>query len=78
MPAAALAGMSTVTENEQLAPAARLTPFIDSVEVPVMVEPEPQKLLAGSDVAAKPDNVAFRSLVKFKSVISVRSKFEIL
>lgn len=64
--------------NEQLSPVNKLTLLTDMVEEPDMVEPEPQNPSAGRAVAANPDKVAFKSLVKFKSVMLVRSKLEML
>ncbi|BDX07606.1 hypothetical protein MACH26_31270 [Planctobacterium marinum] len=68
-PAAAFAGTKTVMENSQLSPEARLIPDSDKLEDPLIVEPEPQYPVAGKAVAASPDNVAFKSLVKDKSVM---------
>lgn len=58
-------------EKLQLAPDARLTLLTVTVEVPDIVEPEPQKPESGNAVAAKPDKAAFKSAVKPNPVISL-------
>ncbi|GEA07015.1 hypothetical protein KUL42_17760 [Alteromonas sp. KUL42] len=77
-PGAALAGTRTVTEKLHVASDAKLIFEKESVDVPDTVEPAPQNPVEGSEVADNPDKVAFKSLVKFKSVMSLpRSVFRI-
>ena len=61
---AAAAGVSRVTSKLQLSPAASVAPEIARLLEPLIVEPAPQKPLAGRLVAASPDSMAFRSSVK--------------
>ena len=57
-----------MTSNVHDASAAKLAPVMVRLLLPVRVEPEPQKSLAGRAVAVKPDKVAFKSLLKVMPV----------
>lgn len=78
VPGDALAGTNTETVKLQLLPEVRLAPAMVKLELPVMVEPEPQNPVVGNEVAAKPESVAFKSLVKVMSVASFRSALVML